>query len=762
VNALLGRPLFLFTVLWVVGELIGWFLFPTWLVLLLAGLPLFLLLLFLVRRFRLSWFFLLIALALPLGLWHCGSQAHEVAPLGQEGPATVIGEIIEDPQVEGDRTSILLQVSWVEQGSFRGDRNGLLYAQAWQSPLLQRGDMVRVKGKLDRPKDGFASYLRTKGAFWSLRSGQAERLGSVLTPLGEALLAGQKGAEAQVLGAVPGPSGEILAGILIGRVSTLDPSLERPYQETGTAHILAASGINISILLAFLLLLGRWMKLPRKLPLLLAIPLVLLYATLCGWLPSIFRAAVMGLVGILAILSTRERDYPTTLAFAALAVLVLQPLALFALDFQLSFLATAALFAFLPEMQTWLPGRLPRWLSGAFFVTLAAQLGCLPLLASTFHLLSLVAPLANILIAPLVAVILPLGLAGVTLTALHPFFGQPLLWLAGQGAWLMDQAVRGLASLPFSHLVVPSAPAWLETLYWTLLGISLGLLLLYRDSRSRRWATMGLVALFLLFFSWQAAFPLLFPVRQLEVHFINVGQGDAILLRTPQGINILWDGGAGEDCRRYLEDLGVNRLDLVFLSHPHADHLRGLLPVMEKFPTGRLLVGEGMAEGEEKVLLDQLEALGIPWQTVEEGFQVKAGPAELTLLDPPAEGAVSWSTNDRSLVGRLSFGQTTLLLTGDIEAQGRQHLEQEGIDLHATVLKVPHHGSASSLDSAFLEAVDPEWAVISVGAENSYGHPSFSTLALLEEKGVVTFQTSLDGTVILESDGVTATIRSER
>ncbi len=761
-NALLGRPLFLFTVLWVVGELLGWFLFPSWLVLLLAGLPLLLLLVFLVRRFRLSWFFLLIALALPLGLWHCGSQAHELTSLGQEGPATVIGEIIEDPQVEGDRTSLFLRVFWVEQGSFGGNRTGLLYAQAWQSPLLQRGDLVRVKGKLDRPEEGFASYLRTKGVFWSLRSGQAERLGSALTPLGETLLAGQKGAEAEVLQAVPGPSGQILAGILMGRVSTLDPSLERPYQETGTAHILAASGINVSLLLAFLLLLGRWLRLPRKLPLLLAIPLVLLYATLCGWLPSIFRAAVMGLVGILAILSTRERDYPTTLALAALAVLALQPLALFALDFQLSFLATAALFAFLPEMQTWLPGRFPRWLSSAFFVTLAAQLGCLPLLASTFHLLSLVAPLANLLIAPLVAVILPLGLAGVTLTAIHPFLGQPFLWLAGQGAWLMDQVVRGLASLPSSHLVTPSAPAWLETLYWLLLGFSLALLLLYRDPRSRRWATAGLVALFLFFFSWQAASPLLFPVRQLEVHFIDVGQGDAVLLRTPQGINILWDGGAGESCRRYLEDLGVNRLDLVFLSHPHADHLRGLLPVLEKFPTGRLLVGEGAAEGEEKELLARLEALGVPWQPVGEGFQVQAGPAEVTLLGPPLEGALSWSANDRSLVGKFSFGQTTLLLTGDIEVKGRQHLEQEGIDLHATVLKIPHHGSASGLDSVFLEAVDPDWAVISVGAENSYGHPSFSTMALLEEQGVATFLTSANGAVILESDGATVTIRSER
>ncbi|MEI6310096.1 MAG: ComEC/Rec2 family competence protein, partial [bacterium] len=571
-NALLGRPLFLFTVLWVVGELLGWFLFPSWLVLLLAGLPPLLILFFLVRRFRLSWLFLLIALALPLGLWHCGSQAHELTPLGVEGPATVIGEIIEDPQVEGDRTSLFLRVFWVEQGSFRGDRTGLLYAQAWQSPTLQRGDMVRVKGKLDRPEEGFASYLRTKGAFWSLRSGKAERLGSALTPLGHALLAGQRGAEAEVMQVVPGPSGQILAGILMGRVSALDPSLERPYRETGTAHILAASGINVSLLLAFLLLLGRWLRLPRKLPLLLAIPLVLLYATLCGWLPSISRAAVMGLVGILAILSTRERDYPTTLALAALAVLALQPLALFALDFQLSFLATAALFAFLPEMQTWLPGRFPRWLSGAFFVTLAAQLGCLPLFASAFHMLSLVAPLANLLIAPLVAVILPLGLAGVTLAAIHPFLGQPLLWLAGQGAWLMDQTMRGLAGLPLSHLVTPSAPAWLEILYWSLLGLSLSLLLLYRDPRSRRWATVGLVALFLFFFSWQAASSLLFPVRQLEVHFIDVGQGDAILLRTPQGVNILWDGGPGEACRRYLEELGVNRLDLVFLSHPHADH----------------------------------------------------------------------------------------------------------------------------------------------------------------------------------------------
>jgi competence protein ComEC len=761
-NGLLGRPLFLGASLWALGEVLGFFLVHTWGFLLLSCLTLFLLFIFLVRHFRLPWLFLLLALALPLGFWRCGSQAHETVPLGREGPATLVGQLKEDPQREGDRDSFFLQVFAVQQGEILEQREGLVYAQTWRAPSLQRGDLIRLEGTLERPQGEFATYLKVQGAFWSLRSGQATPLGSALTPLGQAILAAQRGAEALILKAAPPPEGPILVGILVGRVASLDPSLERPYRETSTAHILAASGINVALLLAFLLLLGRWLGLPRKVPLLLALPLVLLYATLCGWLPSIFRAAVMGLVGILALLSARERDALTTLSAAALLVLIVQPLALFALDFQLSFLATLALFAFFPAMQTWLPGRFPGWLKGAIVLTFAAQLGTLPLMASTFHMLSLVAPLANLAIDPLVTVILPMGLVGVVLAAVFPLLGLPLLWLAGKGVWLMDQAVRGLAALPASHWIVPSAPPWLELLYWVAFALAAGVCLLYLNPRRRRLATSVLLVLFVLFLIWEVATPLLFPVRQLEARFLDVGQGDSILVRTPQGVNILWDGGPGSACLRSLEELGINRLDLVILSHPHSDHLRGLATLLRTIPAQRVLIGPGPMGEEESAFLAELAAEGISCQQVAEGFQVRAGPTELTFLSPPATGAESWSTNDQSLVGRLRFGETTLLLPGDIEVTGREYLEHTGNDLQATVLKIPHHGSATGLDRAFLESVQPSWAVISVGEGNPYGLPSSATLALLEEEGVPTFLTSQRGTVLLESDGHLVTISTER
>jgi len=252
--------------------------------------------------------------------------------------------------------------------------------------------------------------------------------------------------------------------------------------------------------------------------------------------------------------------------------------------------------------------------------------------------------------------------------------------------------------------------------------------------------------------------PAIFPPQLLQVHFIDVGQGDSILVRTPEGANLLFDGGANTDSLRYLEDLGIRRLDAVFISHFHDDHLKGVLSILERIPVQLLLFGPAQEAPTE--LLTLLREQGIPWREVSAGFRLTSGQTIVEIIAPSTAAISDWKMNDQSLVELLIFGRTRLLFPGDIEEQGRTTLAQNG-NLQADVLKVPHHGSSTSLDDRLLDQVIPRIAVISVGP-NSFGHPSAATLALLAEHQVPVLQTQVRGTILLQSDGQTITISTEK
>jgi competence protein ComEC len=758
VTPLLGRPLFLWTVLFLAGIVAGFFLSPTWSIAAVFATVGFLLWLGLIRRFHLSYLFLLLALAIPAGYWMSALASHEPISVWQEGTTELVGIVESVPQVEEGSTRFFLQCSLAKDGDQFLPYRAKVYVRIWQEEALEQGDVVRASGKLTRPTDEFALYLRTQGSFWTFGAGKTEMLGSALTPFGRFWLDAQTRIGQAITEAVPAPEGPILAGLLLGRVAGIPEESARPYRETGTAHILAASGLNVVLIASFLLLLGRWLHLPRRWPVLLALLLIPLYATLCGWVPSIARAAIMAEIALVATLVRREKDFPTTMAVAALVVLVLDPLALFALDFQLSFLATICLFAFLPDLVNGAPTRIPVWLKGAAFTTIAAQIGVLPLLASVFHSFPLVAPIANLLILPIVALLTPLGLLSALVALVWPAAGQVLLWVLGKGVWLMDQLLRGLAQIPLANLIVPDPPWWLSFSYWLTLAVALTACLLYAKRRWRKPAVVVLIVVFLLFVAWEALVPAIFPPRLLQVHFIDVGQGDSILVRTPEGANLLFDGGAGKDSLRYLEDLGIRRLDAVFLSHFHDDHMKGIMPILERIPVQLLLFGP--AEEVPAELLALLREQGIPQREVSAGFRLTTGQTTVEIISPSSADVSDWKINDQSLVELLIFGQTRLLFTGDIEEKGRAALSQSG-SMQAEVLKVPHHGSGTSLDDWLLDQVTPRIAVISVGP-NSFGHPSATTLALLAEHEVPVLQTKTRGTILLQSDGQTITISTEK
>ncbi|HEY6609453.1 MAG TPA: ComEC/Rec2 family competence protein, partial [Candidatus Limnocylindria bacterium] len=480
----------------------------------------------------------------------------------------------------------------------------------------------------------------------------------------------------------------------------------------------------------------------------------------------------------------------SALVMAALIMLVAAPPVLWDVGFQLSLLATAGLIWFGASVERRLP-RWPGWIREPIALTLAAQLTTLPVILVNFERLSLVAPIANVLVVPFVPVAMLFSglasLAGVADGAVHvPLLGDAVTWMAGGAAWLTLLVIVTLgmaaASVPLAAVDVqvppPFAVAWFPILAlgtWALRGEpSIG-------QPSRPIAEPGPVA--------RVAARLLRPLPilgalavllgalalanrpdgMLHVTTLDIGQGDAILVEAPSGATMLVDGGP--DPELTLRRIGANlpffarRIDLLVLSHPHQDHVAGLVEVLDRFRVGAILhAGIAFENPSFDRLLTEASDGRVPIVLARAGQGIALdGTTAIRVLYPSAADAAAplpeGDINNGSVVLEVTFGGFTALLTGDAEAPVEGALVSGGMLGPVDLLKVGHHGSHSSSTPAFLAAVDPTVAAISAGVDNEYGHPAPETLASLA--GAAVYRTDLDGDVEVVTDGRTFRVRTD-
>ena len=564
--------------------------------------------------------------------------------------------------------------------------------------------------------------------------------------------------EATLARGTTGERRRLLTGIVLGEDSGIDRELRDAFQASGLQHLLAVSGQNVAIVAVGIVMAARIVGLGRLVGEAFAILVVLSYALAVGWQPSVVRAAVAGTLASLAWIVARPRDRWHALAVGALVLLAWMPRSALEPGFQLSFAAVAAIFLVLPRMSG-VPDAypVPRGFWDVLVVAVACGLVTAPIVWLHFGRVALWTVPANIAAEPAMPPLISLSLAAAAVEPVLPGVATSLAWLAGWCAWWLAFVARLVSSWPSAQVSSPAAIV--------IAALFVGAVALVRrlPRYRRREAVAALVSLALTVSTVACALrpsPSWTAPTGLRVTFLDVGQGDSALVEAP-GAAVLVDQGPPEaDVAGQLRRLGVRSLTAIVLTHPQRDHIGGAPRVVDGLDVGAVAEpGIEAPSPDREAVLAAARRLGIPVVVVHSGEVFELGKLELRILWPDDPGLPSEDPNQHAVVALASYGRIDVLLTADAESDVTSRLRLRPVE----VLKVAHHGSEDPGLPDLLHVLRPRVAVISVGAHNDYDHPRPETLAALAaQPGVRTLRTDVNGRIVVESDGRTLTVRSER
>ncbi|MBW3653182.1 MAG: ComEC/Rec2 family competence protein [Actinobacteria bacterium] len=605
------------------------------------------------------------------------------------------------------------------------------------------GAVLEVGGRLVplRPHD---AYERRRGAHALLIASAIRATGARRGGILGALDGVRARSERALTSGLPEQQGALARGMVLGQDSALPADVREDFRATGLSHLVAASGANVLLLAALVLALGAAAGLGLSARLWLAIALVAAYVPLAGAGPSIQRAAVMGVAGLVAALAGRPSSRWYALLLAAALTLAWNPRAAADAGWQLSFAAVLAMLALVPGLRARLvAARIPRALAEALAVTAAATLGTAPLIALHFERLSLVSLPANLLAAPAVAPVMWLGTIAAALGQVAPLLAAPVAALAALALGYLTWLAAAAAALPFADVAVPSPGVrGVLATYAAAAGAALAWRRLRRRGRRATAAVLavGSIAAVTALAAGRGAGH---PPDDLTISFLDVGQGDATLIQHGDAAVLVDTGPPGGPLLSRLRRAGVRRLDVLVVTHDATDHDGETAPLLAAMPVGLVLDGEEVTSGGEVRRLAATR--GIRRIASDAGQVIRAGSLQLRVLWPPREPAAPAGAepNDRATVLHVRDGDFDLLLTADAESDVLSALHLPVVE----ALKVSHHGSDDPGLPGLLARLRPQAAVIEVGARNSYGHPTPATLAALGAAVPVIRRTDRDGTV---------------
>jgi competence protein ComEC len=701
--------------------------------------------------------------------------------------ADITGRLYRSPGREPDRDVLFVDVRTVGTGGAQLAVHGRLrlsvpFARGVRRRLdFLAGDRVRASVRLgsggafrnfgsfsyERYLQGLNIHRRasTKSALLVERTGPAPA-GSVRAWISRV----RRGIQAELERRFPAPdrndispAGAVLEALLLGEDGRLDEATVKNLQETGLYHLFAISGGHIAIINVLLFSLFRLARLSLRASRLALAVFLVFYTVLVEGSPSVLRATFMTLAFLTGRLLWKDVHVLNTIAASAFVLLLVNPSSLFDIGFQLTYVATLSIILFTPPLLKKLP-RLPLKMAELACLSLTATLGVAPLIARNFNRVTLSSFLLNFAAIPLVGLIMGVGYAYLPFAAAFPAAAGPPAAVLGFFVEVFARISHALDPFPFLSYRVPTPRAGVVCGYFFFFG----LILVRPRFRGQRALVMALFALFCYVL---AVSPFRPASPGLKVTMIDVGQGDSFLVEFPGRKTMLIDGGglAGSPFdvgERVVSPVlwrkGIKKVDFLVLTHPHPDHLDGLVAVARNFRVGEFWEGPPVRKEGGYAGLDRALPSSVVRRRCGRGFVHREGEVSITVLHPEwaAPAGPAPAENERSLVMRIALRGKAFLFMGDAGPAAERELLDAGLELGSAVLKAGHHGSSSSTSASFLAAVRPEVVLVSAGEGNTYGFPGREFLERCRAAGAAVLRTDVDGAVEIGTDGKNLVVRT--
>ncbi|MFH1008098.1 MAG: DNA internalization-related competence protein ComEC/Rec2 [Candidatus Latescibacterota bacterium] len=687
------------------------------------------------------------------------------------------GSVADEPTEVSTRGRITLEAEEVVWNGNRAEVCGRVLVTCKEGiGGIDFGDLVAVEGRLRRPEPArnpgafdYRKYLERRGIFAQLAVRKKEQIetlekGETRSFFSGVVLPTRRSIRSTVDRNLLGVPAALLKGLLLGEKRTLPQDVREAFGRVGVSHVLAVSGLHVGVIAAVFFFVFQLLGFSSRGATAATIAALLVYAFVVDLQPSVVRAALMAGLILIGFAAERNADIGNVLGAAALAILLLWPQRLFDVGFQLSFAAVGSIvLLYTPIIGVIHPifgkptNPVMRGIVAAIAVSTAAQIGTGPVVAFYFNRIALLSVAANLFVVPAMGIIVTLGL----LAAAFGFWFVPFATAFNAANWAFLSAliavVQVMSKIPHTVFITPSPGPIFFAGYYGLIA----LILWGRKSQIAR-KTLLFLALFATnVYIWQG----ILRQDRLEVVFLDVGQGDAIFLRFPNGRIMLVDGGGRmfqfdtgkEIIAPFLRHRGFQKIDVVVPTHSDNDHIGGLLSLLEEFPVSHVLdSGQYADTWTDDRFYELVEQKGITRHIVSAGDSlIGLGGVGIFVLHPAPAFVSSqhdspMGRNNTSVVLKISYRGVSFLLTGDAEQGAERFFLNWGDRLPATVLKVGHHGSRGSTGQAFLDAVRPEIAILSVGAGNRYGHPSEDVVSKLQAVDAKIFRTDQTGAVLME------------
>jgi len=694
----------------------------------------------------------------------------------------VRGFVLKSPEQKFNRTRLVLKFLSIIDGKAKPASGKIIvYLYNCSKDTFQYGDEIIVQGRLSKPSGkrnpggfDFRAFLDRKGIHGILRVKQdhfrktSAQFGNVF--LRKIVYPARRYCLKTIGKTSTGSSQHLLKALLVGERTEMPVHLYEQFSKAGIAHVLAVSGLHVGFILMMLWGVFTLLRIPYPLRVVLVISGLGFFTLLTESRPPVVRAFIMAAFYLIGTLFERKPKPLNIIGLAALFSLCINPKSLFDLGFQLSYTAVLAIvigyrqLRILPIIKVLYEKtvkiRFLHYFLTMGLVSFLAQLGTLPITAFYFNRISLMSIPLNIIAIPLTGLTVTIGFATLLLNLLHPHFISILGPFNNLILAFIISLARWTSSLDFSHFTCPTPNILHIALYFSML-------ILFTQWRFLFWRKRFIFLILILGNIILFKNIIFHPKPKLELVQFDVGYGDAALLKLPWDHHILIDGGSrnptfdnGESViAPYLRQKGIRHLDAVFLSHPHNDHIGGLIYILNHFHVHQLFVSDTL---HHSPLFDNLIQValekGISFHEMSDSDTLQFPGVRLFCLSAgevcsPVQSSEDMNLNNTSLVLKICFGKTSFIFMGDAEKSVEKTLLQSDKNLKSTVLKIAHHGSVTSSMTCFLKRIQPEHAIISVGRHNKWGHPSQKVIQRLENLEIQTHRTDKDGAIVMRSDG---------